>query len=184
MAVTFARDIGLMSEGFQVLPEQRLPLRRIQLPSGRSLTAGGRVDLLLTTRKVQTSPFALTGGTQRVVDIKTGSDKPLRGVKSLQSFQGLQIALYVLLLQNMGAGEIEAGIVANGEPWSAQMNSEDLRTKEAAEVLNRMALMQEQGMFGWTGVVRDPYSSKGRFPIATLPTVTGIMGKYEASHRL
>jgi hypothetical protein len=178
-ALHFAAEVGKMSDGYQAVTERKLQRVVVTLPSGRTLPIGGRPDLLLI-------PAPGLGVLRRriLVDFKTGADSPLKGTKSLLRFEGIQLGLYLKALESLEEGAIDAGYMTSDEAWSSQLTSEDINCENAVGVLERLAWMQDEGVFGWTGIVRDPYSAACTYPMATLAPVVNISAKFVATHSL
>jgi hypothetical protein len=134
---------------------------------GGALHIRGRIDLLLTTAASLADAW--------LVDFKTGNRKPLR-TKDLAAGDGVQLALYALALRAAGAREVGLSLLTPGAPLDApQLTLTDL---DALDGLWRGLLrMQESGIFGMRGALREEYGHRGDYPLATLAIDEEILAK-------
>src|SRR5690606_25769254 len=101
-----------------------------------------------------------------VVDYKTGGDANL----SLKSWEskgaGLQLVLYAFALRARGAGSVQMTMLRKGSQLQPQLELDELST--SAEIWQKLAVPMRMGIFGMRGLLRDPHSFSGDYPVATL----------------
>jgi hypothetical protein len=149
------------------LAETALPV------AGGALHIRGRIDLLLTTAASLDDAW--------LVDYKTGNRKPLRPI-DLAAGKGVQLALYALGLREAGAREVGLSLLTPGAPLDApQLTLADL---DALDGLWRgLVRMQDSGVFGMRGALRDEYGFRGDYPLATLAIDEEILAeKWTLTH--
>lgn len=135
-----------------------------KLPEGvqaGSLRLRGRIDLLLAQQ-----PRADTGPLW-VLDFKTGRMKVKLTGKNLAKGTGVQVALYALALQSLGAADVTASLVRLGEPVEAGLKHEEVAG--ATAVWETLCAMQDTGVFGMIGELRPEFGLPRTYPLATLP---------------
>ncbi len=125
---------------------------------GGALHIRGRIDLLLTTAASLEDAW--------LVDYKTGQRKPLR-VRDLEGGDGIQLALYALALRAAGAREVGLSLLTPGAPLDRpQLMLADLDS--LGSLWRGLLHMQETGIFGMYGALRQEYGHRGDYPLATL----------------
>ncbi len=125
---------------------------------GAMLFVNGRIDLILATSP---SPHDAW-----IVDYKTGDRKALRASK-LGTGDGLQLALYALALRELGTPTVGVSLLTPGLALDApQLRLDDLAAQ--APLWRGLHRMQETGVFGMHGAIRDEYAFRGEYPLATL----------------
>ena len=149
------------------LPETALPL------DGGLLHIRGRIDLLLTNAASIEDAW--------LIDYKTGNRAALR-TKDLARGDGVQLALYALALRAAGARAVGLSLLTPGAALDTpQLTLIDL---DALDGLWRGLLkMQECGVFGMRGALREEYTFRGDFPLATLAIDEEILAeKWSLTH--
>ena len=141
--------------------------------AGGALHIRGRIDMILTTDASLADAW--------LVDFKTGNRKPLRA-KDLAAGDGVQLALYALALRAAGAREVGLSLLTPGAALDApQLALADL---DALDGLWRGLLrMQESGVFGMRGALREEYGFRRDYPLATLAIGEEILAeKWTLTH--
>lgn len=131
-----------------------------KLPGGGALRLRGRIDLLLAQQE------RIEGGTLWVVDFKSGRSQGKLSATGLAEGEGVQIALYALALQSLGAADVTANLVRPGEPVEAGLTHANVAG--ATAVWETLVAMQETGVFGMIGDVRPEFGASREYPLATL----------------
>ena len=131
----------------------------IAIPVGTgALHIRGRIDLLLTTSAALEDAW--------LVDFKTGQRKGL-SLAHLAGGDGVQLALYALALRAAGARAVGLSLLTPGAPLDApQLTLADLDT--LAPLWRGLWQMQESGVFGMRGALREEYGYRRDYPLATL----------------
>jgi hypothetical protein len=140
---------------------------------GGSLYVRGRIDLLLSTSDALEDVW--------LVDYKTGNRKALK-LKDLAAGNGLQLALYALALRAAGARQVGLSLLASDavldEP-QIQLGQLD----SLAGLWRGLLRMQETGVFGMIGALRDEFGYGQDYPLATLAIDEEILAeKWALSH--
>jgi hypothetical protein len=150
------------------------------IPVGRdeSLRLRGRIDLILARGDRDRSRLGFPE--LWVVDYKTGRqrgfnvwelrrkeapEKKLR--KELLKGRGVQLALYALAAQSLGALHVRLTLLGLADELRPQFDLDHaIAQKELWRELHRM---QESGAFGMIGAVHNEYGFVRAYPLATLP---------------
>jgi hypothetical protein len=140
-----------------------------KLPDGAALRLRGRIDLLLAQQ-----PRA-DAGTLWVLDFKTGRMKVKLTGKNLAKGTGVQVALYALALQSLGAADVTASLVRLGEPVEAGLKHDEV--VGATAVWETLCAMQDTGVFGMIGELRPEFGLPRTYPLATLPINLDVLEK-------
>ncbi len=150
-----------------VLTEAALPL------PGGALHLRGRIDLLLTTSESLDDAW--------LIDYKTGHRDPLR-LKDLAAGDGIQLALYALALRSAGARAVGLSLLTPGAPLAApQLTLADLDSLDG--LWRGLVRMQESGVFGQRGALREEYGFRRDYPLATLAIDEEILAaKWTLTH--
>lgn len=151
---------------------------RLDLPGHPldGLVLEGIVDLLLAAdaraadalASTATEPPVPVSGAPAlwVVDYKTGADAAL----SLKSWEskgaGLQLVLYAFALRARGAGAVQMTMLRKNSALEPQLELDELSPD--ADIWHRLAIPMRDGVFGMRGLLRDPHSFSGDYPVATL----------------
>jgi hypothetical protein len=149
----------------------------LSLNNGNKLRVRGRVDLILA----QTQPSDSVGGADVwIVDYKTGNVKPLTPPgktpearaanlrKKLVRGDGIQLGLYGLAARELGAAEIHLSILSlRTELERPQLAMADLAAD--SDFWTELYRMQETGIFGLRGLIRNELGFSPDYPLATLP---------------
>ena len=132
---------------------------------GKALHVRGRVDLLLGADASLADLW--------LVDYKTGNRLALK-VNDLAAGDGLQLALYALALRAAGATQVGLSLLTPAAPLDApQIRLADL---DGLDGLWRGLLhIQENGVFGMRGVLRDEFGYSQDYPLATLAVDEDIL---------
>jgi hypothetical protein len=140
---------------------------------GSALHIRGRIDLLLTTGDSIENAW--------VIDYKTGNRKPLR-TRDLATGDGVQIALYALALRAAGAQSVGMSLLTADTPIEEpQLSLSDL--DGLMETWRGLLQMQDTGVFGARGALRDEYKFRGDYPLATLAIDEEILDeKWKLTH--
>lgn len=141
--------------------------------AGGALHIRGRIDLLLTTAASLEDSW--------LVDFKTGHRKPLR-TKDLATGDGVQLALYALALREAGARAVGLSLLTPGAPLDApQLTLADIGSLDA--LWRGLLQMQETGVFGMRGALREEYGFRRDYPLATLAIDEEILAeKWSLTH--
>jgi hypothetical protein len=124
-----------------------------------TLFVRGRIDLLLSTENSLTDVW--------LVDYKTGNRKALK-LTELASGKGLQLALYALALRASGSRQVGLSLLAAGTTLDVpQVEIGELDM--LSDLWRGLLRMQETGIFGMTGALRDEFGFGRAYPLAMLP---------------
>ncbi|HWY51848.1 MAG TPA: PD-(D/E)XK nuclease family protein [Chthoniobacterales bacterium] len=150
----------------------------LSLSNGKKLRVRGRIDLILA--QTQPSDSQLTGADVWVVDYKTGNVKPLTPPgktpearaanlrKKLVRGDAIQLGLYGLAARELGAAEIRLSILSlRTELDRPQLDMTALTSD--SDFWTELYRMQETGIFGLRGLIRNEFGFNPDYPIATLP---------------
>ncbi|HSI11909.1 MAG TPA: PD-(D/E)XK nuclease family protein [Chthoniobacter sp.] len=138
-----------------------------------SLFVRGRIDLLLSNDDSLTDVW--------LVDYKTGNRKALK-LTELAAGKGLQLALYALALRAAGAQQVGLSLLAAGTTLDApQIEIAELDT--LSDLWRGLIRIQETGVFGMIGSLRDEFGFGRDYPLATLAIDDEILaGKWTLTH--
>jgi PD-(D/E)XK nuclease superfamily len=150
----------------------------LSLNGGNKLRVKGRIDLILA--QTQPSDSRLTGADVWIVDYKTGNVKPLTPPgktpdaraanlrKKLVRGDAIQLGLYGLAARELGATEIRLSILSlRTELDRPQLDMTALAAD--SDFWTELHRMQETGIFGLRGVIRNEFGFNPDYPLATLP---------------
>ncbi len=150
----------------------------LSLNGGNKLRVHGRIDLILA--QTQPNDSQLTGADVWIVDYKTGNVKPLTASgktpearaanlrKKLVRGDAIQLGFYGLAARELGAGEIHLSIVSlRTELDRPQLAMADLAAD--SDFWTELHRMQETGIFGLRGLIRNEFGFNPDYPLATLP---------------
>jgi PD-(D/E)XK nuclease superfamily len=150
----------------------------ISLNGGGKLRVRGRVDLILARERPNESQ--LGPGDIWIVDYKTGNVKSLSPAgrtpearaanlrKKLVRGDAIQLGLYGLAARELGAAEISLSILSVRTGLDRpQLNLAAL--DEHADFWGELCRMQETGIFGLRGAIRNEFGFSPDYPLATLP---------------
>jgi PD-(D/E)XK nuclease superfamily len=150
----------------------------VTLNEATKLRLRGRIDLILA----QTRPgdSRLTGAKVWIVDYKSGNIKALTASgrtpelrfanlrKKLVRGDAIQLGLYGLAARELGATEISLSILS----LRTELDRPQLALAALAELSDfwsELHRMQETGVFGLRGWIRNDYGFSPEYPLATLP---------------
>jgi hypothetical protein len=150
----------------------------LSLNGGNKLRVRGRIDLILA--QTQPNDSQLTRADVWIVDYKTGSQKPLTPPgrtpearaanlrKKLVRGDAIQLGLYGLAARELGATEIHLSILSlRTELDRPQLAMADLAAD--SDFWTELYRMQETGIFGLRGLIRNEFGFNPDYPLATLP---------------
>ena len=150
----------------------------LSLNDGNKLRIRGRIDLILAQTRPNDSQ--LTGADVWIVDYKTGNVKPLTPPgktpearaanlrKKLVRGEAIQLGLYGLAARELGAAEIHLSILSlRTELERPQLAMADLAAD--SDFWTELYRMQETGIFGLRGLIRNEFGFNPDYPLATLP---------------
>lgn len=147
-----------------VAVEYPLPFTEVSLAGRQVLPIGGRTDLIFSDRR-PVSRDDFSDANLLVVDLKTGSDKPL-SIARMEQGIGIQLGLYGLRTRAAGAANTGLCLLKPGDPAEEQVNGDEAAS--LASLWSTLATMLEKGAFGQLEAVRDEYSHTPELPLATL----------------
>jgi len=145
---------------------------------GNKLRVRGRIDLILA--QAQPNDSQLTGSDVWIVDYKTGNVKPLTPPgktpdaraanlrKKLVRGDAIQLGLYGLAARELGAAEIHLSILS----LRTELDRPQLEMTALAadsDFWTELYRMQETGIFGLRGLIRNEFGFNPDYPLATLP---------------
>jgi PD-(D/E)XK nuclease superfamily protein len=193
LAQTLGRLVSAIEDWKWAAAEWRLKAQPIAVGEHHRLLLSGQADLLLgKTGALPTSP-ALPE--LWIVDFKTGNKKSLapkgrkkdeprapRVLKSVLKGDSLQLALYTLAAQQLGAQSVEVSILspilAKPDP---QLRHEDFA--DCGPAFCELARMQATGIFGMKGQLRGAFTFTKDYPLATLSIDPEIIDeRWELTH--
>jgi hypothetical protein len=150
----------------------------VSISEGEELRVRGRIDLILAQTRPNDSQ--LSGTNIWIVDYKTGNIKALTTSgktpevrfaklrRRLVRGDAVQLGLYGLAARELGAGEINLSILSlRTELERPQLAIADLAAHE--DFWSELYRMQETGIFGLRGLIRNDYGFSPDYPLATLP---------------
>ena len=193
LAQTLGRIVGAIEGWKWAAAEWRLQAQPIAVGENRALLLRGQADLLLG--KTDALPTSLALSDLWIVDFKTGNKKSLtpksrkkdeprapRVLKSVLKGDALQLALYTLAAQQLGAQSVEVSIfspvIAKPQP---QLRDEDFA--DCGPAFREIARMQATGVFGMKGALRGAFSFTKDYPLATLSIDPEIIDeRWELTH--
>ena len=140
---------------------------------GGALHIRGRIDLLLTTGASLEDVW--------LIDYKTGNRKGL-SMGNLAGGDGVQLALYALALRAAGARAVGLSLLTPGTPLDApQLTLADLDQLDG--LWRGLLRMQESGVFGMRGALREEYGHRSDYPLAALAIDEEILeAKWTLTH--
>jgi PD-(D/E)XK nuclease superfamily len=193
LAQTLGRLVGAIEGWKWAAAEWRLKAQPITVCGNHRLLLSGQADLLLG--RTAALPTSLALPELWIVDFKTGNKKslspksrkkddprPPRVLKSVLKGDALQLALYTLAAQQLGAQSVEVSIlspiVAKPEP---QLRDDDFI--DCGPAFRELARMQATGIFGMKGPLRSAFSFSKDYPLATLSVDPEIIDeRWELTH--
>jgi hypothetical protein len=150
----------------------------LSLNGGNKLRVRGRIDLILA--QTQPNDSQLTGTDVWIVDYKTGNVKPLTPPgrtpearaanlrKKLVRGEAIQLGLYGLAARELGATGIHLSILSlRTELERPQLAMSDLAAD--SDFWTELYRMQETGIFGLRGLIRNEFGFNPDYPLGTLP---------------
>jgi hypothetical protein len=193
LAQTLSRLVGTIEGWKWAAAEWRLKAQPITVGENHRLLLSGQADLLLG--RTAALPTSLALPELWIVDFKTGNKKSLspksrkkdeprapRVLKSVLKGDALQLALYTLAAQELGAQTVEVSIlspiIAKPEP---QLRHDDLA--DCGPAFRELARMQASGIFGMKGPLRSAFTFTKDYPLATLSIDPEIIDeRWELTH--
>jgi hypothetical protein len=150
----------------------------ISLNGENKLRIRGRIDLILARSKPNDSRMA--DANIWIVDYKTGNTKPLtvsgktpesrseKLRKKLVDGDAVQLGLYGLAARELGAADVDLSILSQ----RTELNRPQLAIDTLAEqkdFWDELFQMQETGIFGLRGLIRNEFGFNPDYPLATIP---------------
>ena len=168
IAGSLAQHVAAIQGPTHLATEWNLADTAIPLQGDGHLHVRGRIDLLLTSAPAPADAW--------IVDYKTGSRKPLTAGK-LATGDGLQLALYALALNARGVSLLTPAL-----DLTVQLTLADLLAQP--RLWRGLLRMQEEGVFGMRGRLRDEFAFRGDYPLATLAVDADVLDeKWALTHR-
>jgi hypothetical protein len=175
----FASKLAEVEEWPQMAAEWNLKSPQVVLlDDGTKLRIRGRIDLILAQTRPKDSQFA--SANVWIVDYKTGNVKALAASgrtpelrlasvrKKLVRGDAIQLGLYGFAARDLGAAEIKLSILSlRTELDRPQLAIADLA--EHSDFWSELYRMQETGVFGLRGLIRNDFGFSPDYPLATLP---------------
>jgi hypothetical protein len=150
----------------------------VSLNDESKLRVHGRIDLILAQTRPKDSQFA--GTNVWIVDYKTGNKKTLTASgrtpelrlasvrKKLVRGDAIQLGLYGFAARDLDAAEIKLSILSlRTELDRPQLAMADLA--QHSDFWSELYRMQETGVFGLRGLIRNDFGFSPDYPLATLP---------------
>jgi hypothetical protein len=173
-----AKMSGLGADWTHMAPEWPLD-SPTNIPVGKNefLRVRGRIDLILGrgTSKESRLPFESLW----LIDYKTGRQRGLyfherrsreasaeRFRKLLAKGRGVQLALYALATQALGASNVQLALLGLADELEPQFHLADAIAQK--EFWRELYRMQETGLFGMHGRIHADYGFAYDYPLATL----------------
>lgn len=150
----------------------------VSVDGEHKLRIRGRIDLILALKRPNDSPFS--GADLWIVDYKTGNVKSLAVSgrttesqtanlrKKLVRGDAIQLGLYGLAARELGAAAVDLSILS----LRTNLDKPQLRIDALAafsDFWNELYEMQERGVFGLRGAIRNEFRFTPDYPLATLP---------------
>ena len=172
VAAPLAESVAHVTGRTHTAAEWKFDDTAIPIDSG-ALHIRGRIDLLLTTGASFEDAW--------LIDFKTGNRKGL-SLGNLATGDGVQLALYALALRAAGAQSVGLSLLTPGaELATPQLTLADLDT--LAPLWRGLWQMQESGVFGMRGALREEYGFRRDYPLATLAIDEEILAeKWTLTH--
>ncbi len=162
----------------QLSAEWKLEAQEVMLATGEKLRVRGRIDLILAQK--QTNGSALADNILWIVDYKTGNVRSLsvsantpqaRLAKLRQKLvrgDAIQLGFYGLAARALGASDIQLSILS----LRTDLDKPQLVLDDVAgqiEFWRELHRMQETGIFGLRGAIRNEFGFHADYPLAVLP---------------
>ncbi len=191
IADTLAETITTTADWSHFATEWTLPSLLIRVSETEQFTVRGRIDLLLArgTHAGETFPFREAW----IIDYKTGrrtslapgklSKDPANDFRTkLLEGKGVQLAVYALALQALGAQEIGVSLLTRELELDRPQVS--LPVIEAPrEIWEEFARLSRNGIFGMRGELRGEFLFQKDYPLATLGFDPDFLDdKWNATH--
>jgi hypothetical protein len=149
----------------------------VSLGQNGELRLRGRIDLILARGERTDSPLPYSD--LWVVDYKTGRQggfnlRERKGKaspeekfrKQLVGGRGVQLGLYALAVQALGAHEVRLTLLSSAGELEPQFSLQDVVAQQA--FWQELRRMQESGVFGMLGMVHGEFGAVRSYPLATL----------------
>jgi PD-(D/E)XK nuclease superfamily protein len=156
----------------------------IPISENETLRVRGRIDLILGRQKARRSRIGYED--VWVIDYKTGrqrgfnskelrrNDTPRRKFrKQLIEGRGVQLALYALAVQALGAEKVQLTLLSPAEQLEAQFHLADVLSQN--DFWSELHRMQETGVFGMLGPIHADFGFVWKYPLATLSIDTDLL---------
>ena len=162
----------------QLATERTLADTGIAIGGGAELHVRGRIDLILGSAGKTSAGWPEAAW---IIDYKTGNRKELTTAR-LARGEGLQLALYALALHQLGAPDAGVSLLTPALTLTApQLTLADLAAQ--TRLWRGLHAMQQRGVFGQHGALRDEWSFRGGYPLAMLAIDEEVLGeKWSITH--
>ncbi|MDR3402878.1 MAG: PD-(D/E)XK nuclease family protein [Chthoniobacter sp.] len=172
IAARLAANISTVQGRTHAATEWAIDNTALPLETG-VLHVRGRIDLLLSTKDSLEDVW--------LVDYKTGKRKALK-LTDIAAGDGIQLALYALALRAAGAQQVGLSLLAPDAVLDQpQIHLADVES--LATLWRGLLRMQETGVFGMIGALRDEFGYGQDYPLATLAIDEEILAeKWALSH--
>jgi hypothetical protein len=164
----------------------------IQVQQGATLRVRGRIDVILARHKSEQSQIGYED--LWVVDYKTGrqrgfnlkelrkKDTPKRKFRrQLIEGRGVQLALYALAVNALGARNVRLTLLSPAEEFEPQFDLDAVLAQKDFWI--ELYRMQRTGVFGMLGPVHADFGFVPQYPLATLPIdVDLLQEKWALTH--
>jgi hypothetical protein len=150
----------------------------ISLNGENKLRVRGRIDLILA--RVKPNDSRMADANIWIVDYKTGATKALtvsgktpesrfeKLRKKLVDGDAVQLGLYGFAARELGAADVDLSILSQRTELDRPQLAIDTLA-EQKEFWNELFRMQETGIFGLRGLIRNEFGFSPDYPLATLP---------------
>ena len=150
----------------------------VSINDGHKLRLRGRIDLILSQKRPTESRFS--GADLWIVDYKTGNARSLALYgrtpesqtanlrRKLVRGDAIQLGLYGLAARALGAADVDLSILSLRTDLDKPQLKIDLLAK-VSDFWAELYLMQERGIFGLRGAIRNEFGFSPDYPLATLP---------------
>jgi hypothetical protein len=159
----------------------------VALPLGTvdDFALSGKIDVLLVeprTATIDPRCLNLTGHACWVIDFKTGSAKKMT-VKDIEKGRSLQIVLYGLAVQALGATSTSLTLLTFDEPLSRHLTVDDLRP--VTGVFRSLDMIHRRGIFGQAPSGNSEYAYQPDLPLTTRAVPPDILAaKWALVHEI
>ncbi len=191
IAHSLADALGALDGPYHLATEWSVPPGEIELGAGSTLHIHGRIDLLLGGSEpgangLPNAPWIVDYKTGRKTTLapktKTPEERALRLARKFASGDSLQLALYALALRQLGATSLGVSLLTLNLPLDTpQLSLDDINSQQSLWL--GLLQLQETGVFGMHGPLRDEFAFGGDYPLATLAIDPAVLdAKWQSTH--